>query len=203
MEIIRFKLTVFALFLFTFGFAQTTTNTESLAGVVTLPCDSSTSSFVIQGTSSLHDWEMTSQACKGALNVDLDGQNISIEGIQVKVLVTSLKSGKRIMDNKCYDALKSDDHPNIIYRLSSISSIKNKGQNNYQAVLDGSLDIAGVKKPIQIDVSLKKSNNIITIKGTKSVKMTDFNVKPPKALLGTLKTGDEITIIFNLNFVES
>ena len=35
-----------------------------------------------------------------------------------------LKSGKRIMDNKCYDALKYETNPNIEYRFVSVGSLK-------------------------------------------------------------------------------
>lgn len=28
--------------------------------------------------------------------------------------------------------------------------------------------------------------------------MTDYGIKPPKAMLGTLKTGDEVEIVFNV-----
>jgi len=175
---------------------------ETTTKIASLSCDASTSSFVIQGTSSLHDWEMISQSCKGALQLDIDGQPLDIENIQLKVRVTSLKSGKKIMDKKCYDALKHEDFPDIIYRFKNISNIKSQGPNVYNARLEGSLDIAGVSKTVHIDIEIQKKNGMITLNGTKPMKMSDFKVEPPKALLGTLKTGNDITIIFNLNFVE-
>lgn len=182
--------------------AQPADIVETTTEIASLSCDTATSSFVIQGTSSLHDWEMISQSCKGALQLDRDRQSLDIENIQLKVRVTSLKSGKKIMDKKCYDALKYEDYPDIIYRFISITNIKSQGSNSYKANLEGTLDIAGVLKTIKIDVAIQKKDGIISIQGTKPVKMSDFGVKPPKALLGTLKTGNEITIIFNLNFVE-
>jgi hypothetical protein len=39
-----------------------------------------------------------------------------------------------------------------------------------------------------------------TVTGVKKMKMTDYNVKPPTALLGTIKTGNDITISYNLKF---
>ena len=32
------------------------------------------------------------------------------------------------------------------------------------------------------------------------MKMTDYGIEPPKALLGTIKTGDDIKIIFKTVF---
>jgi polyisoprenoid-binding protein YceI len=202
MKNFRYKLSSLFLIFWLSGFAQPATSIETVSESASLSCDASSSSFVINGTSSLHDWEMTSQSCKGTLRLDTNAQTLTIENIQLKVLVTSLKSGKKIMDKKCYDALKYEDYPDIIYKFKSISNLTSQGANSYKALLEGTLNIAGVIKPLKIDVAIQKQNGIITLKGSKDVKMSDFDVEPPKALLGTLKTGNEITITFNLNFVE-
>jgi hypothetical protein len=44
------------------------------------------------------------------------------------------------------------------------------------------------------------TNNNVTFTGKKTIKMTEFEVEPPTALLGTIKTGDEVTISFNSKF---
>ncbi len=159
-----------------------------------------TSKYVIEGTSTLHDWEMISQQCKGSITYTLDGANLSIQSIKVTVGVKTLKSGKKTMDNKCYDALKADSFPNIGYEFKSASDLKSTGNGNYTAVFNGNLTIAGNTKTVPIDVTINATTGSITIKGRKAIKMTDFGVEPPTALLGTIKTGDDITIDFNLNY---
>ena len=181
--------------------AQSISEIEPEIAIKSLSCDPLTSSFVIQGTSSLHDWEMTSNSCKGNLEYTNQEGSIDLEDITIKVGVTTLKSGKRVMDKKCYNALKHEDYPNITYRLKKINSISNKGNSKYTASLSGSLDIAGVVKQVNIDVDIEQKNGVLNIKGSKPLKMTDYDVEPPTALLGTLKTGNEITIVFNLNFI--
>jgi polyisoprenoid-binding protein YceI len=183
--------------------AQSVTEITTNSKTETLSCDPSSSSFVIQGTSSLHDWEMYSKSCKGKLEFDNGSNSINLESIMIKVGVTTLKSGKKLMDKKCYDALKHENHPNITYTLNKLNSISKDGTNKYKANLSGSLDIAGVKKTVNIDVVIEIKDGIVNIKGSKPLKMSDYDVEPPTALLGTIKTGNEITIIFNLNFVVS
>jgi hypothetical protein len=39
------------------------------------------------------------------------------------------------------------------------------------------------------------------ISGSKKLKMTEFDMVPPTALMGTIKTGDEVTVTFNLNLI--
>ena len=104
------------------------------------------------------------------------------------------------MDNKCYDALKYETNPNIEYRFVSVGSLKPSGNHTYTATLNGTLTIAGKSKSVPIDVTISVSENQLAIKGAKPLKMTDFDVEPPTALLGTLKTGDDIVIDFNLNY---
>lgn len=159
-----------------------------------------TSKYVIEGTSSLHDWEMISEKCKGSITYTMDGNTLSIQSIKVTVGVETLKSGKNLMDKKCYDALKSDKFPNIGYELKSVNDLKSTGDGTYSAVFNGNLTIAGNTKNVPINVTINATTGSITIKGRKAIKMTDFGVEPPTALLGTIKTGDDITIDFNLNY---
>lgn len=159
-----------------------------------------TSKYVIEGTSSLHDWEMVSEQCKGTITYTMDGDALSIQSITVSVPSKTLKSGKKLMDKKCYDALKADKFPNIGYEFKSASNLKSTGNGTYSAVFNGNLTIAGNTKNIPINVTINANTGSITIKGRKAIKMTDFGVEPPKALMGTIKTGDDITIDFNLNY---
>lgn len=43
----------------------------------------------------------------------------------------------------------------------------------------------------------------VAFMGEIKINMTEFNVDPPTALLGTIKTGEEITIKFQVFFVQS
>lgn len=162
--------------------------------------NSAHSKFIIKGTSSLHDWEMISENCSGSIRMDVSSETLSISDIKVKVLVKSLKSGKKMMDNKTYDALKENKFPSITYQYEKIGTLKETGPNTFSVTLNGTLTIAGKSKKVPIDVVIDQNNNSITIKGEKPLKMTDFGVEPPTALLGTIKTGDDITIDFNLNY---
>lgn len=168
--------------------------TEKTA-LVELKLNNINSKFIIKGTSSLHDWEMISKTFKGSLLIDkADEEGIDIKDINITVGVTTLISGKKVMDKKCYNALKSDEHPNIIYKFKSIEQIILKASNTYSAKIIGTLNVAGKSRLQEIPVQIIINDDNINIRGEKEVKMSDFDVEPPKALLGTLKTGNDITI---------
>jgi hypothetical protein len=42
---------------------------------------------------------------------------------------------------------------------------------------------------------------ILSFEGSQRIKMSDYGVKPPSALFGTMRAGPEITIRFNTNFI--
>lgn len=157
----------------------------------------SSSTLTIEGTSSLHDWEEVAEIFKGSIRIDKDTE-FFIKKLDVTIQAESLKSGKRAMDKNTYKALKTDTYKTISYTLTSVKNLIDNGNGNYTAEVSGNLTIAGVKKGISMNLTLAFINNGLSIKGEKKIKMTDYNIEPPKALLGTITTGDEITVNFNL-----
>lgn len=176
---------------------------EAFPVITKLHLDTNKSSFVIEGTSSLHDWEMNSESFSGDISYTKTDTDFNLKSIAVKVGVRSLKSGKNIMDKKCYAALKDETHPNIKYQFQKIKSIKKINDNLSNAILVGALTIAGKTKTVEIAVKITQKEGVVIIEGEKPLKMSDFDVVPPTAILGTLKTGNEITIVFNLNYLTS
>jgi polyisoprenoid-binding protein YceI len=157
--------------------------------------------LTIDGTSSIHDWTITAEQFTGNAEIVLEGTNIGdIKSLSFSVPVKSLKSGKSSMDDNTYEALKAKDHPTISYNLNEIVS-KTKSGNSVVMDTKGNLTIAGVTKTINMKVTTDVSNNVV-FDGKVTFKMTDFEVDPPTAVFGTIKTGDEITINFKANYTK-
>jgi hypothetical protein len=57
-----------------------------------------------------------------------------------------------------------------------------------------------VTKEIELSLRPETDDNGIKLEGSYSLKMTDYGVDPPKALLGAIKTDNEVTINFSLLF---
>lgn len=158
-------------------------------------------SLAIKGTSNLHDWESTAKEVRanGSMTVAA-GVLKSIQSLQVEIPVKMIKSAKgSIMDNKTYDALKANSNPNIVYKLEKVTSLNKKG-DAYDINTSGYLSIAGATNKIDLYVSGKVGGDgSLTFSGSKKLKMTDYKIKPPTALLGTMTTGDEIEIVFQVS----
>jgi len=158
----------------------------------------------IKGTSSLHDWEITSD--KGKVDaVFVMGSNLKmtgLSGLHFTVKSESLKSGNNMMDGKTYKALKTNAFDSISFNLKSATIVQQEA-NSYQLKCLGNLTIAGVTRETELLAACKlNGDKTFTCSGAKKLKMTDFNVKPPVALMGTIKTGDEISVGYNMKIIK-
>ncbi len=160
----------------------------------------STFKMSIKGTSNLHDWESAVKEMRIKSDFSMqDDKPTAVNSLSVEIPVKTIKSTKgSIMDNKTYDALKADAHPNITFKLEGVAPIKQQS-DGYSLTASGNLMIAGGTKKIDLAVKGKSnSDGSITFSGAKKLKMTDFGMKPPTALMGTMKVGDEVEIVFTV-----
>ena len=157
----------------------------------------------LQGTSNLHDWEM--KAIKGeseaSFTVDSKNKITSLNKLSFTLPAKNLKSKHNQMDKNTYKALNTDKNPNISFVLSS-ATVTPTGDNNYKLNSIGKLTIAGITKQTELLATGKfnPADKTFTVSGSEKMKMTDYKVAPPKAMLGTITTGNDITILYNLKF---
>ncbi len=172
-------------------------STPSILKAQSCPIIPLIASINVHGTSNVHDWDMKATNITGELG--LNGYK-QINAILIKIEVKSLKSGNGIMDGKTYDAFDFKKNPYIVFQLTEISQSK-LSDNDSEITLTGNLSFAGAIRKISIKTvgKITKSGDY-QLKGSVPLKMTDFKMKPPTAMLGTMKTGDAVTIKFDVTF---
>ena len=152
--------------------------------------------LVISGTSSLHDWDMVSETATGKIQATLDGNNITaISSLIVEMPAESIKSGKGGMDKNAYKALKTSQFKSTKFNLKSATQ-NSDGTWNFS----GTFTFAGVSKAVTLKIKESTSNGQTVLEGTYPFKLTDYKIDPPTALMGTVKTGDDVKISFVLKF---
>jgi hypothetical protein len=151
--------------------------------------------FIVKGTSSLHDWHMESNEGLGSCLINQTNGSLNVQNAEVKFKAESLKSGKNGMDKNAYKALKTKEAEWIDFKLSSFELA-----DGGKGIAKGNLTVAGFTKSVTFQVEMSQKSDLLTVTGTTTFLLTDFKIEPPTALLGTIKTGDEVTIEFNLTF---
>lgn len=159
----------------------------------------------IEGGSNLHDWTCRASSIDAA--IDVDGAFLKtpvatpslLKKVEVKVPVRNLKCGHGGMDNNLYKALKADDTPEISYIVATFDVVPGASNDSFTVKTVGALKIAGAEKSVSMDVNATRlADGSIRADGELPLLMTDFGVKPPTAMLGTLRTSNKVTVKFSL-----
>ena len=149
----------------------------------------------VDGTSSLHDWSSDVAKVDWSGRITAEGTSVkAISDVTVKIAVTDIKSSKGgMMDDKTYEAFDSEKNPTITFKLNSAVVTANTAKAN------GTLTMAGVTKPIVMNVSTKVlADGSVNLSGSQAINMKDYGMKPPKAVMGTIKVGEKVTLLFEL-----
>lgn len=163
----------------------------------------------IEGSSNLHGWSCNATTLDAAIDVDptwtttaqTEGVDYPklVRRVEVKVPVKALKCGNGKMDRIMYDALKADAAPEISYILGNFEAVRDSSKDAFTVHTAGTLRIAGKENPIRMDVRTERlPDGTVRATSEVAVLMTDYGVKPPTALLGTLRTGNKVQVKFEL-----
>jgi len=156
--------------------------------------------MVIKGTSTLHDWEAPLNTMKARADFSVVGTELTgLTSFWVECDVMSIKSEKgESMDEKIYEALKSEENPKIVYNLSQVKSLTKKG-SDFVLETVGTLKVAGKTVTIDMTVTAKvNANGEVMFSAEKKLKMSQFDMDRPSAMLGVIKAGDDVSVSFDV-----
>lgn len=166
-----------------------------------LKLDNAASELTVYGTSNIHDWDLKAETMSGTAVFTSENNEITnVEKLQLSIVAESLKSGKGGMDKNTYKALNTSKHKNITYQMTSCIVVNKISANTYEIKTRGNLTISGVTKQVPLTFKASVNGKKVTLTGESGIKMTTFNVDPPTAMMGTIKTGDALTIKYNVTY---
>ena len=104
------------------------------------------------------------------------------------------KDREKIQSYALHEMLDAERYPEIVFQSTMIKPMA-EGQFQVQ----GRLTIRDQTKPATVDVKVDSGNGPqLRFTGQASVRLTNYNLKPPKAGLGAIGTKDEMTVLFQL-----
>lgn len=153
--------------------------------------------ILITGTANTHNWELQTNnlSCTAVASVK-DGTLKNFSALELSIPVKDMKGNNFWMNREVYKALKAYPFEMIYFR--GVNFKPNKAfENNSSITVEGNLSVAGVTKVITLiaEVIIDKDGRLIC-SGTRSIKMSDFNVVLPHNERKRMGVGDEVILTF-------
>ena len=156
----------------------------------TLKINSKLSSMTVAGTTNVHDFESKVSQITGELVVS----GKQIQSLDVNIPVHGIKSKEQLMDTKTYETFNATKNPNITFHLTEATGLS-INDKDIQVTISGNLTMNATTRKISFKVSGKNTKSgVYNFKATVPLKMTDYKMSPPTAMMGMMKVGDGITL---------
>jgi hypothetical protein len=118
----------------------------------------------------------------------------------ITVPVAKLDCDNGTMNGHMRNALNAKEHETIAYRLDTFE-VTAGGEAEGQVEMKGWLTIAGQERPVAFPAEIALNpDGTLRLQGQVELDMTEFGVKPPRLMLGTLKVHDNVTVHFDVAF---
>ena len=120
---------------------------------------------------------------------------------QLVVPISAFRCGNPVMERDMRHALAADRYPQIEFVFKELRGVieHDIDRNVYEATVAGELSMAGARRSIELQVVAQRvGRDKFRIQAELPLRMTDFGVTPPTALLGIVKARDALVVRFDL-----
>ena len=164
--------------------------------------DTERSSIQIEGTSNnTPHWVVYATEFSGSVTLNADELS-AVEAATLTVPAKMIKSRKSgIMDRVMYDALDVRSYPEVTYELVSVSDFEQTSDTTATMVSHGNLTLYGTTNEVTVplEATLDGASSTLVFRCSHTIALSDYGMKPPTAMFGSLRTGNEVTVIVELH----
>lgn len=159
----------------------------------------------VEGKSTVRDWkcdatkiEATVTGTTVATTASAKDVGAAAKRAVLTIPVAQLDCRNGTMNDHMRKALKADANKTIQYRIATWE-LTPRSDDSASVKTSGTLVMAGAEKPISVDLTAKRAAaGTWQLSGSKTLLMTEWGIKPPSLMLGTMKVRDPVTIRFEL-----
>jgi polyisoprenoid-binding protein YceI len=160
----------------------------------------------VEGGSTLHDWSCPIESISGSLDIDTaqtdQGAPIAgLSGTQVAVPVDAIQCDKDTMNEKLREALQMNSYPEVYFSLedAQVSPLPDSGATWFQVEATGELILAGERRQVELPVKGEKlDNGNLRLTGSHTIRLSDYDIERPSAMLGTITVSKDVTVNFDV-----
>lgn len=181
------------------------------------------SNLTLEGSSNVRDWRCNGTTLDGRMEVAAplaqinniidrieDGDVARLDpraasfpqpAFRLRVPVESLRCGNKHMERDMYQALRSGQNPTIEFTFAEVvGGIEHDIDGGlYRATISGTLTLAGTQRKVKIPIeAVRVARDRFRLRARLPLRMTDFRITPPTALLGMVKAKDDLEVQFDL-----
>ena len=158
----------------------------------------------VSGTSTVRSFECKAteigakiEAASPEIARDVVSGQKSVQTVVVKVAPAKLDCANGTMNEHMLKAVKAKDNPLIEFRMSSYDIVRSEAAT--AGTINGTLSLGGVQKDITLQATGSVGpNGTLHVVGSYPLLMTDYGLKPPSLMMGTMKVGNKVTVNFDL-----
>ena len=159
----------------------------------------------IDGTSNnTPTWTVYATEIQGDVALTMtDGDGAMHGQVQTASLVVPMqmiKSRKSsLMDRTMYKAMMATEHPKVTYELTSVERMDVTGDETATLDVVGNLTLGPETNEVSVSVTATmREDGIVAFTGSHPLLIRDYGLEPPSAMFGALRTGNEVTVRFEL-----
>ena len=156
----------------------------------------------VDGTSTMRKWSCRANdvnaVIDGAPNAiaQVTAGEKGVRAVRVRVQSEKMECGNGTMNEHMKKALKVEANPTIEFTLSGYDV--SKSADGVTGTLAGTLSLGGVERTVAIPAVAKSEDGVLHVTGAYPLKMTEYDLKPPKLMFGRIKVGETVTVHFDL-----
>ena len=133
-----------------------------------------------------------------AVNTEVDSMLLLAQADTLSVLDRVSEKDKAEIENTMRgDVLETARYPEVVF-VSKDISMKKIAEGRYRVQIVGELSLHGITRPHSIAAEAEMNGEAIRAVGEFALRLSDYNIKPVKALGGTLKVRDEVEFYFDI-----
>ncbi len=163
------------------------------------------SSLVVLGETNVNNYECSVVKAENdriEAVADYYADRIELDKARLSFPVSEFDCGMKAITKEFRKALKSDTHPELLLEIKRIySQAEDREKQELHVKSDVIISLAGVTREMTLDFHrVLEGPGRLRYRAEPELKMSDFQVDPPKVLFGSIKADDAIRVAVDVVF---
>jgi|TARA_R110000850_G_scaffold218852_3_gene344418 hypothetical protein len=149
----------------------------------------------IKGTSNVNTFTCVYDAATLSRKIPVryteSGNTMHFRNVEMELKNNGFNCGNKMINKDFHELLQTEHYPTIGFKLLKI--IKNPGRMTAEVAIE----IAGITKHYSFPI--QANGELAPLEGVLCLNITDFDLTPPKKMMGMIVVREDIEIVFGLD----